>query len=121
MKKSDVFLKYYITVRWPPVCRNRSLEVMETRPDLVDQMNAFRVKIENVCKLLLKHRCQMDYNHNLLGVNLWLESGQDLYEFILRQPEFEWELLPEIGVVNRLTGEFKKFNLVYTPNGFYID
>jgi len=54
-------------------------------------------------------------------VSLWLESGQDTYDFIIRQPEFNWEIVPELGVVSYVTGDFKKYNIVYTPSGIVID
>ena len=57
----------------------------------------------------------------MTGVKFWLESGQDVYDFIIRQPEFDWEIVPELGTVNVLTGEFKKYSVLYTPTGITID
>ena len=57
----------------------------------------------------------------MTGVKFWLESGQDVYDFIIRQPEFDWEIVPEMGTVNSLTGEFKKYSIIYTPTGITID
>lgn len=114
-------MKYHILVMFPATCRNRSTEVLQDRPDLVHQMNQFRVKIENVCNLIIKKSFRIDENHHMLGVGIWMESGQDLYDFIIRQPEFNWEIVPEIATVNRLTGELKKWRLVYTPTGITID
>jgi hypothetical protein len=94
---------------------------MAERPDLVQQMNNFRIKLNNVCKLIVKKQFRIDSNHNLHGVSLWLESGQDTYDFIIRQPEFNWEIVPELGVVSYVTGDFKKYNIVYTPSGIVID
>src|SRR5210317_1590147 len=97
--KEQVHLKYHLVVKWPEVCRNRKLEIMAERPDLVQQMNNFRIKLNNVCKLIVKKQFRIDSNHNLHGVSLWLESGQDTYDFIIRQPEFNWQIVPELGVV----------------------
>ena len=119
--KEQVHLKYHLVVKWPEVCRNRNLEIMVERPDLVQQMNNFRIKLNNVCKLIVKKQFRIDSNHNLHGVSLWLESGQDTYDFIIRQPEFNWEIVPELGVVSYVTGDFKKYNIVYTPSGIVID
>lgn len=116
----DKSYKYNIMVRWPAVCRNRSYEILKERPDLVEQMNMFRQKVNRVCKLILRKNYKIDTNHNLTGVNIWMESGQDVYDFIIRQPEFEWEIVPEISTVNRLTGELKKWEIVYTPTGITI-
>jgi len=109
--------KYRIVVKWPAICRNRSVEILKERPDIVEQMNHFRNKIENVCKLILKKEYKIDTNYNMHGVILWLSSGQDLYDFIIRQPEFEWEMVPDVGVINRITGDYQNFELVYTPTG----
>ena len=55
------------------------------------------------------------------GIRLWFESGQDVYDFIIRQPEFSWEIMPEIDVINIITGQLQKFDLVYGPTGVSID
>lgn len=120
-KQLQIHFKYHLIVKWPEVCRNRNMEVMMERPDLVDQMNKFRIKLNNICKLILRKGYKIDENHNLDGVSLWFESGQDTYDFIIRQPEFNWEILPELGIVSYLTGDFKKYNVVYTPSGILID
>ena len=57
---------------------------------------------------------------HISGVKILFESGQDLYEFIVRQPEFEWEIHPHISTINSLTGEYKTFDLVYQPTGFNV-
>lgn len=121
MDQNNIFFKYQLTVRWPGPCRNRALDVLQERPDLVDQMNNFRMKLDKVARLIFRKKYRIDLNHNLQGVNLWLESGQDVYDFIIRQPEFNWEIVPEINLVNRLTGELTKWKLVYTPSGVSID
>ena len=120
MSNNKTHYKYHITLRWPGACRNRSLETLQERPDLVEQMNHFRVKIGRVCGLILKKKYKIDANHNLNGVTIWMESGQDVYDFIIRQPEFDWEIVPELDVVNGLTGEIKKWDIVYTPSGITI-
>ena len=63
---------------------------------------------------------KIDYKHNVAGVRIQFSSGQDLYEFIIRQPEFEWEIIPKIGTINSLNGEFQNFDLVYQPTGFSV-
>jgi hypothetical protein len=117
----DIFYKYYLTVRWPAICRNRSLGILTERGDIVTKMNNFRTKLENVCRLILRKGYRIDSAYSMHGVKMWLESGQDVYDFIIRQPEFEWEIIPEIGTVNYLTGEFRKWSVIYTPTGITID
>lgn len=121
MEKDKPFLKYHMTVRWPALCRNRSLEVLNERGDLVEKMNNFRQKLDNVAKLIFRKSYRIDNNYSMLGVKMWVESGQDVYDFIIRQPEFDWEIVPEIATVNALTGELRKWNVVYTPTGVTID
>jgi len=112
--------KYQIMLKWPAVCRNRSPETLQERPDLALQMNNFRIKLDNVCKLILRKGYRVDESHNIGGLNIWMESGQDLYDFIIRQPEFDWEIVPEIGTVNSLTGEYRKWQLIYMPTGISV-
>jgi len=119
-QSKEHFYKYTVTLKWPQVARNRSIETLKERPDIVQEMNHFMQKIENICKLILKKEYKIDTKHNVEGVKIQFTSGQDLYEFIIRQPEFEWELVPHVGTVNSLTGEFKNFDLVYQPTGFNI-
>ena len=56
-----------------------------------------------------------------MGVRLWFESGQDVYDFIIRQPEFNWEIVPELDVINIITGQMQNFEVVYTPTGVVVD
>ena len=119
-KNNEIFYKYSITLKWPEIARNRSIETIQSRPDIVHQMNNFMQKDENVCKLILRKPHKIDYQHNITGVKIQFSSGQDLYEFIIRQPEFEWEIIPKIGTINSLNGEYKSFDLVYQPTGFSV-
>ena len=105
---------------WPNVARHRSIETLQESPDIIKDMNHFMQKIETVCKLILKKSYKIDYKHNVAGVRIQFSSGQDLYEFIIRQPEFEWEIIPKIGTINSLNGEFQNFDLVYQPTGFSV-
>lgn len=119
-QNKETFFKYIVTLKWPQVARNRSVETLQERPDIVQEMNHFREKLERVCKLILKKNYKIDDKFHISGIKIQFESGQDLYEFIVRQPEFEWEILPKISTVNSLTGEYKTFDLVYQPTGFNI-
>ena len=53
-QSKETFFKYIVTLRWPQVARNRSVETLQERPDIVQEMNHFREKLERVCKLILK-------------------------------------------------------------------
>ncbi len=120
MEKSN-FYKFSVKLRWPAVCRNRSVEILKERPDIVEQMNHFREKIANILKIICRKPHQIDPSHAMSGVRLWFSSGQDVYDFIIRQPEFDWEIVPEISVINEITGEMQNYDVVYTPSGITID
>ena len=121
MPNKAVFYKYSLLLMWPAMCRNRSVEILKDRPDLVDQMNKFRIKVDNVLKLICRKHFQVDGQYLMSGVRIWFESGQDCYDFIIRQPEFDWEINPEISVLNKVTSQLQTFEIVYTPTGVTID
>ena len=37
MQNKAVVYKYSVKLMWPAMCRNRSVEILKDRPDLVDQ------------------------------------------------------------------------------------
>ena len=115
------FYKYSLKLRWPSVWRNRSIEILKERPDLAEQMNRFREKVSNVLKIVCRKSAYIDDNHSMAGIRLWFESGQDVYDFIIRQPEFEWEIIPKLDVINVITGQMQSFDVVYTPTGVVVD
>ena len=119
--QNSITYKYSIKLQWPAVCRNRSVEILKDRPDLVEQMERFREKINRVLKIICKRNYQIDGNYHMSGVRLWFVSGQDAYEFIIRQPEFNWEIEHKLGVLNEVTSELQTFDIVYTPSGITID
>ena len=121
MQSNVIFYKYSLKLMWPAVCRNRSVEILKERPDLVDQMNNFRTKIDNVLKIICRKHFQVDATYMMSGVRLWFQSGQDCYDFIIRQPEFEWEVHPELSVMNTITSQLQTFEIVYTPTVITID
>lgn len=121
MQKENNTYKYSLKLQWPAVCRNRSVEILKDRPDLVEQMNRFRQKIDNVVKIICRKPVQIDGNYSMSGVRLWFVSGQDAYEWIIRQPEFDWELNHKLGILNELTNQLQEFEIVYTPTGITIN
>ena len=84
-------------------------------------MNKFRIKIDNVLKIICRKHFQVDGTYMMSGVRLWFESGQDCYDFIIRQPEFDWEINHRLGVLNELTNQLQEFEIVYTQTGITID
>ena len=115
------FYKYSLKLRWPSTCRNRSVEILKERSDLVEQMNRFREKVSNVLKIVCRKSSYVDNNHSMTGIRLWFESGQDVYDFIIRQPEFDWEVVPTLDILNIVTSQLQTFNIVYTPTGVVVD
>jgi hypothetical protein len=120
VQSKDIFYKYSLKLKWPAQCRNRTAEILAQRPDLVDQMNKFRVKITNVCMIICRDKFQVDTAFSATGVRMWFVSGQDCYDFIIRQPEFEWEVWPELDVMNFITSQLESFSIVYSPSGVNI-
>ena len=119
--QKNKFYKYSLKVRWPAVCRNRSIQILKERPDLVEQMNRFRDKASTVLKIVCRKSFLVDTSHSMAGIRIHFESGQDVYEFIIRQPEFDWEVVPTLEVINIITGQMQNFDIVYTPTGVVID
>ena len=115
------FYIYSIKLRWQAMCRNRSVETLKERPDLVEQMNRYREKVSNVLKIVCRKSAYIDNNHSMTGIRLWFESGQDVYDFIIRQPEFDWEVVPTLDVLNIVTSQLQTFDIVYTPTGVVLD
>ena len=35
--------------------------------------------------------------------------------------EFDWEIMPELSVMNEITSQLQSFDIVYTPTGVTID
>jgi hypothetical protein len=120
-KKNEIIYRFSLKLRWPSICRNRSVETLKERPDLIEQMNRYRQKIDNVLKLICRKSFQIDGAHSMTGVRLWFESGQDTYDFIIRQPEFDWEIISEVSMINSLTSQLQTFNILYTPSGVIVD
>ncbi len=121
MKDNSIYYKYSLKLMWPAMCRNRSVEILKERPDLVEQMNMFREKVSNVMKIVCRKHFQIDSTYMMSGVRLWFSSGQDCYDFIIRQPEFDWEIHHEVSVMNTVTSQLQTFDIVYTPTGITID
>ena len=84
-------------------------------------MERYRQKIDNVLKIICRSKYQIDNNYYMSGVRLWFVSGQDTYDFIIRQPEFDWEIIHELNVLNEITSELQTFDILYTPTGIKID
>lgn len=121
MPNSEHHYKYRLQILWPDPLKNRGDDILKKRPDLVEQMNAFRVKIQNVCNLICKGIWKMDTAHTLQGVTLWFSKGADCYYLILNQPKLKWIINEKIGVVNFYTGEIKNYKLVYSNTGIGVE
>ena len=119
--QENKFYKYSLKLRWPSMCRNRSVDILKERPDLVEQMNRYREKVSNVLKIVCRKSAYIDNNHSMTGIRLWFESGQDVYDFIIRQPEFGWEVVPMLDVINIITGQLQNFEIQYTATGVVVD
>ena len=47
------------------------------------------------------------------GIENFEESKTDIsvYDFIIKQPEFEWEIVAELDIMNIITGQLQNFNV----------
>ena len=114
-------INYITKVLWPGHCRNRNLEQLKERPDIVDTMNGHRSKIENFCKALCSGQYEISNDHDMKGFNVGFESGPDVYNFILEQATIGYELDRQIGKWNLFSSKFIKHTLKYTEVGIVID
>jgi hypothetical protein len=112
-------LKYHVVVEWPPTCRNRSPKTLQHRPDLVHKMNEYVKKIISICESY-KTPIQVDQSYNMLGVRTWWQEGSDLYHFLMTQEQNKLNVIPEIGVLNQLTGKLVMFKFSVDKNGITL-
>ena len=117
----DKKINYIVKVLWPGHCRNRNLEQLKERPDIVETMNGHRSKVENFCKALCSADYEISNEHDMKGFNVGFEAGPDVYNFILEQATIGYELDREIGRYNLFSQKFIKHRLLYTPKGVVID
>jgi len=108
-------LKYHLIVEWPGTCRNRSAKTLQSRPDLVHQMNEYTKKLIAVCSVY-KNTIQIDQDYNMMGVRTWWKAGSDLYDFLLHLKEHNFQVIPEIGVINNLSQQLILFKLQINGN-----
>ena len=113
-------INYIIKVLWPGHCRNRNLEVLEDRADIVQTMNGHRNKIQNFCEASCKEAFEGSNEHDMKGFNVGFKSGQDVYNFILEQATIGYEVDREIGRFNIFTQKFIKHTIRYTAKGIVI-
>ena len=112
-------LKYHVVVEWPPTCRNRSPKTLQHRPDLVHKMNEYVKKIISICESY-KTPIQVDQSYNMLGVRTWWQEGSDLYHILMTQEQNKLNVIPEIGVLNQLTGKLVMFKFSVDKNGITL-
>ena len=98
---------------WPPHCRNRNLETLKDRADIVEEMNSTRNKIENFCKASCSGFFKLS--------NEGFESGPDVYNFILEQATIGYEVEREIGRFNIFSQKYIRHTILYTPKGIVVD
>ena len=114
-------INYIVKVNWPATCRNRNLETLNARPDLVETINNFRTKIANFCKAVCEKSFEVSDDYNMTGVKISFEHGPDVYKFILEQATLGYEVERTIYKYNILLKKHLSHKIVYTPNGITID
>ena len=121
MIKRNSNINYTIRVLWPAHCRNRNSKVLETRPDIVNEMNGMRVKIENFLKASCSGNFVVSNEYDMQGFAVAFESGPDVYNFILEQATIGYEVDREIGRYNIFSDKYIKHRILYTPKGIVVD
>jgi len=112
-------LKYHVVVEWLPTCRNRSPRTLQNRPDLVHKMNEYTKNIVAICEGY-KNPIQIDQNYNMLGIRTWWQESSDLYHFLMTQEQNKLNVIPELGVLNQLTGKLVMFKFSVDKNGITL-
>ena len=112
-------LKYHIMIEWPPMCRNRSPQTLKDRPDLVYKINEHTTRIIDICKTY-KNPIKIDQNYNMTGLRTWWQDGPDLYHFLMTQEQNKLKVVPELAVVNQLTGRMMMFRFQSNKDGIFV-
>ena len=112
-------LKYHIVIRWPATCRNRSTYILQRRPDLVYKISEFTKQVVALGSI---YKCpiQIDSNYNIVGLNTWWDSGEDLYHFLLNLKKYDMEVLPKIKLFNNIDSRVIDFDLKIEKNSVIV-
>tara|TARA_B100000085_G_C18433471_1_gene467778 strand:- start:120 stop:521 length:402 start_codon:yes stop_codon:yes gene_type:complete len=121
MEQTSFQINYILRVLWPSHCRNRDHNVLKERPDIVKEMNGMRGKIENFLKVSCGGRYKISDEYNMQGFNIGLESGPDVYNFILEQATIGYEIEREMGRYNIFSDKYIKHRILYTAKGVVVD
>lgn len=114
-------INYIVKVLWPAHCRNRNSKVLESRPDIVKEMNGMRSKIENFIKASCSGYHKVSNEYDMRGFNIGFEAGPDVYNFILEQATIGYEVDREIGRYNIFSDKYIKHRILYTAKGIKVD
>jgi hypothetical protein len=82
-------------------------------------MNEYVKKIISICESY-KNPIQVDQSYNMLGIRTWWLEGSDLYHFLMTQEQNKLNVIPEIGVLNQLTGKLVMFKFSVDKNGITL-
>jgi hypothetical protein len=82
-------------------------------------MNEYVKKIISICENY-KTPIQVDQSYNMLGIRTWWQEGSDLYHFLMTQEQNKLNVIPEIGVLNQLTGKLVMFKFSVDKNGITL-
>jgi hypothetical protein len=45
----------------------------------------------------------------MIGIKMWWADGEELYHFLMTQNENNLQVIPELGVINQLSGRLVMF------------
>jgi hypothetical protein len=56
----------------------------------------------------------------MLGIRTWWQEGSDLYHFLMTQEQNKLNVIPELAVLNQLTGKLVVFKFSVDKNGITL-
>ena len=69
---------------------------------------------------IYKSPIQIDSNYNIVGLNTWWGSGEDLYHFLLNLKKYDMEVLPKIKIFNHIDSRVLDFDLKIEKNSVIV-
>jgi hypothetical protein len=56
----------------------------------------------------------------MIGLKTWWEDGPDLYHFLMTQEQNKLKVIPELAVINQLTGQLIMFRFQSNKDGITV-
>jgi hypothetical protein len=63
---------------------------------------------------------KLESEYNYLGIRVWFESGEDCYDFLMKQKQNNLKILPQLYILSGLNSVLNKFNLKIDEEGITV-